>query len=202
FYWQHHVRAHPGGQLSIFDDGSSPPEEPESRGIVLGLDTKAMRAALARQYTHPARLLAANQGSMQLLADGGAFVGWGDQPYFSQLTSDGTLVLDGRFPADDQSYRAFASDWVGRPTDDPVLVAEPDTTGGTTVYASWNGATEVDTWQVLAGSSPSSLSRVASAPRAGFESAISVDSTDAWFAVVAVDALGKQLGRSAAVRRG
>ncbi|MGH9067602.1 MAG: arylsulfotransferase family protein [Acidimicrobiales bacterium] len=204
FYWQHHARAHPGGELSLFDDGASPPEEVQSRGIVLRLDTKAGQPAtaqLVRQYTHPAKLLADNQGSMQLLGDGRVFVGWGDEPYFSEFTKDGTLVLDGRFPADDQSYRAFTSDWTGHPTESPALAVEGDTTGGTTVYASWNGATELSSWVVLSGKSPSNLTAAGRSRRVGFETVISVVSSDKWFAVAALDRQGKEIGRSKPVQR-
>jgi hypothetical protein len=200
FYWQHHVRALSGNQITLFDDGSSPAQEVQSRGLRLRLDTRAGRAELVGHYVHPARLLAANQGSMQVLGDGRVFIGWGNQPYFSEFLKDGTLVLDGRFPADDQSYRAFAFDWTGRPDNDPVVAVKADTTGGVTVYASWNGATEIDTWRVLAGKSPKSLDTVATAGRAGFETVISVNSSAEYFAASALDVHGVELGRSQAVR--
>ena len=199
FYWQHHVRAHAGNQLSIFDDGSSPPEESQSRGILLSVDETAKQARLVRQYVHPARLLADNQGSMQILPDGRVFVGWGDQPYFSEFTADGTLVLDGRLPANDQSYRAFAYDWVGKPTDAPALAVQPSTTRGVTAYASWNGATELASWRVLAGASASSLSPAATVHRAGFETAIAVGSSGPYFVAAALDRSGREIGRSAPV---
>lgn len=200
FYWQHDVRAQPGGRITVFDDASSPPEETQSRGIVLSLDEATHRASLVRQFVHPARLLSDNQGSMQLLANGRAFVGWGDEPYFSEFLPDGRLVLDGRLPANDQSYRAFTYDWVGHPTDDPVLAAQPSTTGGVTVYASWNGATELANWRVLAGPSPASLAVAANVQRSGFETAISVRSPGPYYAVVALDRNHRQIGRSSPVR--
>jgi Arylsulfotransferase (ASST) len=200
FWWQHHVRPHGANTLSIFDDGASPAKEKQSRAILLDLDTTAMRAALARSYTHPAGLLAANQGSMQLLPDGRVLVGWGNLPYFSEFTQDGTLILDGQFPVGDQSYRAFAADWTGHPTGQPAIVAEVNPAGGSTVYASWNGATELDSWTVLAGSSAGGLGKVGSQPRAGFETAITVNTSGPYFAVMANDADGNVLGRSATVR--
>ena len=88
---------------------------------------------------------------MQVLADGQVLVGWGNLPYFSQFTADGTLILDGQFPVGDQSYRAFTAAWTGHPTDKPAVAARVNPAGGSVVYASWNGATEVNTWTVLAG---------------------------------------------------
>ena len=91
--------------LSLFDDGASPQKETQSRAILLDVDTAAMRATLTRSYTHPAKLLAANQGSMQLLPDGRVLVGWGNLPYFTEFAQDGMLLLDGQFPVGDRSYR-------------------------------------------------------------------------------------------------
>ena len=132
-------------------------KEPQSRAILLNLDTRAMRAALTRSYIHPARLQAANQGSMQVLAGGRVLVGWGNLPYFSEFTQNGTLIMDGQFPIGDQSYRAFTAAWTGQPTDKPAAAARVNPAGGSVVYASWNGATEVDSWTVLAGKTASAL---------------------------------------------
>jgi hypothetical protein len=201
FWFQHHVTALNANTLSIFDDGGAPPvKEKESRGIVVDLDTSAMKATLKRAYTHPAALAAANQGSVQVLADGRVLVGWGNLPYFSEFTAAGTLLLDGQFPIGDQSYRAFTAAWTGHPTDKPAAAARVNPAGGSTVYASWNGATELHGWTVLAGSSAGRLTQVGSQRRSGFETAITVNSEGRYFAVTANDASGNVLGQSATVR--
>src|SRR5215831_7510130 len=64
-----------------------------------------------------------------------------------------------------------------------------------------NGATEVETWAVLAGKNPSALTAAGSQPRGGFETVISVNSEGPYFAVTAHDASGRRLGRSATVKR-
>lgn len=66
---------------------------------------------------------------------------------------------------------------------------------------SWNGATEVARWRVLAGAGPTTLHRVAEAAKDGFETAIPVASTARYFAVQALDANGRVLRTSEAVRR-
>ena len=116
----------------------------------------------AAQLRPPGRPAAANQGSMQVLADGEVLVGWGNLPYFSQFTANGTLILDGQFPVGDQSYRAFTAAWTGHPTDKPAAAARVNPAGGSVVYASWNGATEVDTWTVLASRTADTLATVGS----------------------------------------
>jgi hypothetical protein len=200
FWFQHHVRPQGANTLSIFDDGASPAKETQSRAILLDLDTTAMRATLTRSYTHPAGLLAANQGSMQVLADGRVLVGWGNLPYFSEFAPDGTLLMDGQFPIGDQSYRVFTADWTGRPTDKPAIVAEVNPAGGSTVYASWNGATELDSWTVLAGQTATGLRAVGSQQRSGFETTITVNTEGPYLAVAANDVNGHVLGRSETVR--
>ena len=201
FWFQHHVLSQGRDTLSIFDDGGAPPaKEPQSRAILLSLNTGAMRATLRRSYAHPAGLAAANQGSMQVLADGGVLVGWGNLPYFSQFTAEGALILDGQFPVGDQSYRAFTAAWTGHPTDKPAAAARVNPAGGSVVYASWNGATEVNTWAVLAGKTADALAKVGSQPRSGFETMITVNSAGPYFAVTALDVGNHVLGRSATVR--
>jgi hypothetical protein len=71
---------------------------------------------------------------------------------------------------------------------------------GATVYASWNGATELAYWDVLAGSSSAPLKPVARSARTGFETAIGVTSTGPYYAVVGLDSAGAELGRSLTVK--
>lgn len=201
FSWQHDARMPESGLLTVFDNASSPPEEAQSRALLLNVDTAAMRVTLEHAYTHPAGLLVDNQGSVQLLPDGRVFVGWGAQPYFSEFAGNGELLLDGELPVNDQSYRAFTFGWAGHPADNPAVVVRPNPARGSAVYVSWNGATEVETWTVLAGRSPSTLTTAASQPRAGFETMISVNSAGPYFAVTAHDGSGRQLGRSSTVKR-
>jgi Arylsulfotransferase (ASST) len=200
FWFQHHVLSQGQDTLSIFDDGGTPPKEPRSRAILLSLDIGAMRATLLRSYVHPAGLAAANQGSMQVLAGGAVLVGWGNLPYFSQFTEKGALILDGQFPIGDQSYRAFTAAWTGYPKDKPAAAARVNPAGGSVVYASWNGATEVNTWAVLAGKTADALTKVGSQPRSGFETVITVNSKGPYFAVTARGADNQVLGQSATVR--
>jgi hypothetical protein len=69
-----------------------------------------------------------------------------------------------------------------------------------TLYASWNGATEVERWQVLAGSTPNQLKPVGSAPRRGFETTVTVRTAEPYVAVQAKSASGRVLGTTKAVR--
>ena len=204
FHWQHDVRAHGTNDqgediLTIFDNGSSPALEPQSRGLLLNLDTRAMHATLQFAFTNPARPLADNQGSVQLLPGNRAFVGWGAEPYYTEFDADGTVLMNGQLPMGDQSYRAFTYDWTGQPKDRPAVVVKANPARAAAVYVSWNGATAVETWQVHAGKRESSLSVVATQPRTSFETVIAADSTGPYFMVTAHDASGRQIGQSAVV---
>ncbi len=196
FWWQHDARPHGSSVISVFDN-SGPDKAKQSRGLVLSVKHK--RVELTRALLHPAAFIAGTLGNVQLLRDGGAFVGWGSQSYFSQYAPDGTLILDGQMPVGVRSYRAHLADWVGRPADGPRIVAQANPAGGFAVHASWNGATEVARWTVLAGPNGSSLSAVGSQAWTGFETAIEVNSEGPAFCAVALDARGRELGRSAVV---
>jgi hypothetical protein len=114
-------------------------------------------------------------GSAQLLPDGRMFVGWGSQPHFSEFAADGRLVLDATIIKGSPSYRAFTQDWAGHPADAPAAAADArHHSSGATIYASWNGATNVASWTVYAGKTRTSLTRIGSARRSGFETAITV----------------------------
>jgi len=123
-------------------------------------------------------------------------VGWGTQPYFSEYAPDGTMLLAGELPGGIRSYRAFAADWAGHPADAPSLSARANPAGGFLLHVSWNGATAVDRWTVLAGASQSALQPVGSQPWTGFETTIAVNSTGPAFCAVALDRQGRELGRS------
>ena len=124
-----------------------------------------MRATLVREYTHPDKLLSATQGNMQVLPNGNVFVGWGSSPAISEFNHDGELLFSAAFPTEGETYRAFRFPWKGYPQDAPAIAAESGQGDEVNIYASWNGATEVATWQVLAGSGPEELEPIASAPR-------------------------------------
>jgi hypothetical protein len=200
FWWQHDAREVTPGVLSIFDDASTPCKETQSRGILLDLDTTRKRAALRRAYTSPARLRAANQGSMQVLDDGRVVVGWGNQPAFTEFAANGAELLNGQLPRGDWSYRAYAADWTGTPAERPAAVATRSRSGGAVVYMSWNGATEVASWTLHAGAHQTGLAPVAAQRRGSFETAIFTPHDGPYFSVDALDANGRVLGRSAVVR--
>jgi hypothetical protein len=192
FEWQHDVREHPGGLVTVFDNAAAPPEEPESRALLLSLDTKRKRVSLVRAYEHrPQPVLSHFLGNTQLLGNGGVFVGWGGSPYVTEFARTGAIVFDASLPRGGQSYRAFRFPWIGRPTDRPSVAARDRT-----LFASWNGATEVASWQVLEGASASALRPGRTVPRAGFETSLALGPQTRSAAAAAFDRNGNRLGTS------
>jgi EmrB/QacA subfamily drug resistance transporter len=203
FQWQHDVRLQPGGIVTMFDDhccqltggGTYVHASAPSRGLVLKLDESTRTATLIAQYGTGYGLESDYMGDVQPLPGGNVMVGWGSSPYITELTSSGEPLLEGKLPEHNLTYRATIEPWVGEPLTAPAGAAR-DADGRTTVYASWNGATQVASWRVLAGPSPARLSAVTSAPRSGFETAIPVSAGHESFEVQALDAAGRAIGAS------
>jgi Arylsulfotransferase (ASST) len=194
FAWQHDVRRKPDGSLTVFDNGATPAVEAVSRGLVLELDEQTMTAKLARQYTHPP-ILSGSQGSMQLMPSGNVFVGWGEAPHVSEFDAGGRLLFDAVLGHAYESYRAFRLPWSGHPAEAPAIAVSAHA-GNRTAYVSWNGATDVDRWQLLAGESVEHMAPVSSVRSRGFESALHAKARGPYFAARALDASGTALGQS------
>ena len=197
FAWQHDaqlVRPADGRgrdiELTLFDDNSS---RGPARGLILRLDTITRRAALVGSYPHHPSYYAQFLGSMRLLPNGNALVDWGSpDAYFTEFSRSGRELLNVTWPGEQQSYRTLFTDtWVGSPYYPPSGAVR-----GQTVYASWNGATQVARWKVLAGSSTSALRVVASAARTGFETAIRLRQSHPVYDVQALGTHGQVLGTS------
>jgi hypothetical protein len=201
FWFQHDPRLLGPTRVSMFDDEAGPPlKAPSSRALVLALDFKHRTARVARQYhrTGP-NTSAQSEGSVQRLANNNMFVGFGSTEFFSEFSPSGSVVFDASLPTDDGSYRAYTFPWSATPTTKPDVAARHHT-GGIDVYASWNGATTVVRWQVLGGTSASSLKLLTTAARHGFETHIAVTGSPAVVAVRALRAHGHVLSESKAVR--
>ncbi len=192
FHLQHDPRPEPGGKLSLFDNVAEdlPAKGRRSRGLVLGLDEKAMKATVAQEFKHSGTVLSGTQGSMEALDGGGAFVGWGGmQPFFTEFDSGGEATFDAAFAAKGvESYRAYALPWEAHGAGRPAAAVQRDGPR-TTVWASWNGATDVASWRV----------GDVTVPCTGFETKLELEGAPASVTAEALDASGAVPGRSAPV---
>jgi hypothetical protein len=199
--WQHDGRIVSNGDVTFFDNGSNPPIHQQSRAVRVVLDFKRREARLRSVYTHPNLLLSVSQGNMQTLSNGNAVVGYGAIPEISEYAKDGTLLFDAHLPFVMSSYRSVRFPWSGRPLSPPATVAELNNTREETiVHASWNGATDLAAWRVLAGGGPGALQARATIPASDFESSTILPKKYAYVQAQALDRAGRVLGSSPAVR--
>jgi hypothetical protein len=195
FEWQHDARRRQDGTITLFDNGADPKLEEFSRVLTIRADTDKWQATLVRSYAHPSHLLTTSQGNAQQLPGGHFFVGWGALPHFTEFAKDGRVLLDGQFGPGADSYRVFRFPWTGHPQDDPAVAASAKN-GTIDVHTSWNGATEIARWEVLAGPDANHLRVVATAPKTAFDTAITVQTREPDIRARALNDRGAVLGTS------
>jgi hypothetical protein len=189
-YWafQHDVEVHSSVDrvFTLFDNEGGPPYiRSQSRAIRVVLDWKHMTAHSITDEKHSPPFAANYEGNLQQLGDGD-FVGWGQQPFFTQFDSHGHTVLDGHMNSDTASYRVYRFQWNATPWNAPAAVASTSH-GQSTVFMSWNGATNVAGWRVYAGSTPTALHYVKSVSKQNFESKATIPAAG-YIQVQAMDA--------------
>jgi Arylsulfotransferase (ASST) len=205
FKWQHDAELHSGSTVTLFDDhccditGADTylPATGPSRGLTLKLDQAKHTATVVREYSHGTTFHSEYMGNTQVLPNGNVIVGWGEVPFVSEYSPSGKLLFDAALPSPDMSYRAYVQPWVGKPLYPPSGAARAKGSS-TTVYASWNGATQVSSWKVLAVTGGGTTQAVATHKRTGFETSIRVSGGSRRFEVQALDAAGRVLGTSKA----
>ncbi|MGD0197137.1 MAG: arylsulfotransferase family protein [Solirubrobacteraceae bacterium] len=199
FYWQHDVMWEPNGLISVFDNGSSPPEEKQSRGLLLDPNPQTHTVTLVKAFTNPSRaLLTSSQGDLLNLGDGNWLMGYGGLPDFTEYNASGQVLLDGSLGLDVQDFRTYFAPWSAQPQTLPAVAAQA-VAGKLTVEASWNGATGVSSWRVAAGSSPSALYSSTTLPASGFQTTLQATGGP-YVQVTALGASGQVLASSAVIR--
>lgn len=215
--------------LSLFDDrscGYIQAEDPTSRGIIIDLDFDAMTVSLAAEYRAPDDIVAVRKGGMHHLDNGNNLLGYGSEPAFTEFAHNGTILWDVRFGPVMQdidretadNYRAYKLDWDGTPHWSPKIAAGPSVdrmpvtlfngayteplskSSNDTAYFSWNGATRLTSWLVLAADEPRNVLEMrnvlAQIDKTGFETGLYVGEQFPFICVIAMDNEDKILGVS------
>jgi hypothetical protein len=214
FAFQHDARWVANGEMSIFDNDccgfipqpSGPPKAAppvhgsQSRGMQIKVDETNKTVSLVTE-NKLYDLISGTQGNRQVLPNGNVLLGWGQQPFYSEFTKAGKLLLSVRLPDPDESYRIYRYGWKGKPGGKPAAAARP-AGKGTRVFASWNGATDVAAWRVWAGPTSRRLKVVAKkVGSSGFETAKTLKVAGPIVKVQALNRKGRVIGTSRAVRR-
>jgi hypothetical protein len=210
FCAQHDVRRMPGGDITLFDNGGarlrpSACRVHPARLMQFRVDPKRRRATLVRQLSSKRATEGGTAyfpgalGSARLYRGGRALVDWGTTGRITQHEPDGKVSF--RLALRSRSYRAVLARWTGSPSGRPRIAVERAKDGALGVWASWNGATAISRWQVLAGPDEDSLVPVGDpVPFADLETELSVQvPAPAEVVVEAQAADGSALGRSKAV---
>jgi hypothetical protein len=212
FSYQHHARwVYENSThtiLSFYDNGSNTFNATGrfSHGWIVSIDHIANTATKVAQWGAPEKaggLLSGSQGNMQLLPDGNCHIGWGEHAYFSEHTADGTPVMYAKV-ADRASnvmiYRSNKYNWTAQPLTKPALWTYSrvgNRRSGMRFYVSWNGATEVASWNFYAAeASTGPFELVGNATKSGFETEFFYASVATWSYAEALDIDGRPLERS------
>lgn len=212
FSYQHHARwVYENSThtiLSFYDNGSNTFNATGkfSHGWIVSIDHIANTATKVAQWGAPEKaggLLSGSQGNMQLLPDGNCHIGWGEHAYFSEHTADGTPVMYAKV-ADRESnvmiYRSNKYNWTAQPLTKPALWTYSrigNQRSGMRFYVSWNGATEVASWNFYgAEASTGPFQLIGNATKTGFETEYYYASVPTWTYAEALNAAGRPLERS------
>ena len=102
FKLQHDARSHPGGTLTLFDNGADAKDmsRPYSRGVEYMLDEPNKTATLVWEFRHDPNILALSGGNVGRLENGNTTIRWGaaakqgDAPAMTEVDPNGNLVYE------------------------------------------------------------------------------------------------------------
>jgi Arylsulfotransferase (ASST) len=135
-------------RMTLFDNGPHG-DIGFSRGLLLGVDQNAKSVRLLTEFRNELSTFGQFEGSLQALnpsdPNTNFMVGFGLAPFFTEFSSNGTVLLDGQFGTATlvNNYRTYKLPWQGKPLSKPSI--NWDTNSGK-VHLSWNGATDHDQW--------------------------------------------------------
>lgn len=198
--------------ISFLDNADSeehrPPHSDYSRGLIVALrtDTQPMTATIVQEYPHPfgkgAYLL--GRGSTQVLPNKNVFSCWVHACLQTEHTPDGKLIMEAHVKQGWlKSYRSYKFPFVGLPSQPPDVYAKTQGQNAsdvkTLVWVSWNGATEVATWNLYKTDEEGQLGSrgpVTSSARTGFETSFTIDGYATYVVLEAKDKHGNVLSKS------
>ena len=197
FFFQHDIRVLPDGSIgdiSLFDNHNN--NDPmNSRAMVFDIDEDNLTAELVWQYRNTPDVFSSFMGNAQYLPNGSFVIGWGGlpSPNITEVKQDGTKVFEMAFDAPYVNYRGFRFEWEGYPTwaPDLVLTSEGD---NVQLYMSWNGATEIASYEVYGWGLNQPIEQVTEVTKTGFESSVTLEGSDAdycFYYVMPVDNEGQ-----------
>ncbi|KAG9579544.1 hypothetical protein KCU77_g18801, partial [Aureobasidium melanogenum] len=162
-----------------------------------------MTTRVLHSYDRPDHETSIARGNMQTLPNDNVFIGWATRGLISELTQDGSPVMQAEFQDGKMStYRSYKFNFTGRPHLPPVtksiVYGSTPETANTFHYLSWNGATDVHSWNLHGASRNSSdgFSLLANVLKTDFETMYMTKGYTAFVYAEAVSVDGQIMGRS------
>lgn len=187
FSWQHDMRVYnetdDGLVLNLYNNANTDiSSQGDTTGLSLAIDLKAHTVTGLKSLSDPNDpIKSVSQGSYQVLGeseDSNVFMDYGSMSQVKEYDGSGNLVYSAKFGDDNQvaSYRGYRCKWSAVPFWKPSLFVNR-TDSGASVYMSWNGATDYDSWNIYAPTSDSATDgkQIGNATRMGFETRVDLD---------------------------
>jgi hypothetical protein len=211
FCGQHDARRLANDDIILFDNGGAGPRDGvgcpvhAARVQWFRLDrsrrrVRLLRAVSSRRFSGNGRgFFPPAVGSARVMPNGNTLISWGTTGRVTELTLAGGVAYALRLQS--WTYRAIRAHWRGFPAGRPALIARRRPGGPTDLWASWNGATQIRRWRVLAGQRPGAMRPVARPfPFTDLETHMTTRTRARFVGVAALNAHGRELGRSKVVR--
>ncbi|GAB7366271.1 hypothetical protein MBLNU230_g7829t1 [Neophaeotheca triangularis] len=214
FSYQHHARWISENSthtvLSFYDNASNTFNSTGefSHGWIIEIDHSNSTASVVKEWGAPepeGGLLSGSQGNMQLLSSGNVHIGWGEHPWFSEHTADGEAVMYGKLAeraSNVMIYRSNKYNWTAQPLTKPALwTYSREGKDKMASFASWNGATDVASWNFYhSDSSEGPWHLAGNATKTGFETEWHTPTLAPWSYAQALDVKGHALASSVIAR--
>lgn len=192
FSWQHDIRidneTSQGLVLTMFNNANTPTDEGEpTTGLSMALDLVNWSVTNLKTLADSSdEIHSVSQGSYQPLNNsvGHVVMDYGSIAKVKEYDAAGNTIMRAQFGPDNDvaSYRGYKYQWVGNPFWEPAVVVE-----NSTVYMSWNGATEYDNWAVYGAQTENASNKtlLSTVARTGFESSTTLNQLTEYIQVVA-----------------
>jgi hypothetical protein len=174
---------------------------PNSRGLVISLNTETMVATEVAHYDHPDGVgaYAFERGNVQTLPNGNVFITWTISAQHSEYNADGTLIAEAKLLTPLKTYRSYKFPWVGHRRQKPDVHSEviTDPELQTVVRVSWNGDTQAAQWRLYGTDAHGGDAKLLNRTRkTGFETTLTYEGYLPYVKVNALDKGGKLLDAS------
>ncbi|KIX02922.1 uncharacterized protein Z518_08865 [Rhinocladiella mackenziei CBS 650.93] len=192
--------------ISLFDNGSNGfnQTQPHSTGQIISLDHTTKVATCLLNLDPPFvdghAHISKSQGNFQRLPNGNIIMGWGNDAFWTEYTSDYEIVFYGALGwRNVMNYRVHKFDnWVGLPLTKPAIWSYSKQGAEMKMYVSWNGATEVRAWRFWGGDSKQGpFEELSTVAKTGFETICSHEPAYQFIHAEALDKDGQVIGKSA-----